>query len=74
PPPVPACSVILNGAEITLPPKPDGAPFYVMDLLERTGIDFKNAQSPIFLRVNGTDCIFQQVLQNGDRVDIGFEQ
>lgn len=45
-----------------------------MDLLERTGIDFKNAQSPIFLRVNGTDCIFQQVLQNGDRVDIGFEQ
>lgn len=74
PPPVPACSVILNGAEITLPPKSDGAPFYVMDLLERTGIDFKNAQSPIFLRVNGTDCIFQQVLQNGDRVDIGFEQ
>ena len=57
-----------------MPPKSDGAQFYVMDLLERTGIDFKNAQSPIFLRVNGTDCIFQQVLQNGDRVDIGFEQ
>ena len=74
PPLRPPCSVILNGAEITLPPKPDGAPFYVMDLLERTGIDFKHAQSPIFLRVNGADCVFQQVLQNGDRVDIGFEE
>lgn len=73
PPPLPPCSVILNGAELTLSPKPDGMPFYVMDLLERTGIDFKHAQSPIYLRVNGADCVFQQVLQNGDRVDIGFE-
>lgn len=73
PPPRPACSVILNGREITLLPKADGMPPYVMDLLERTGIDFKHVQRPVTMRVNGAECVFQQVLKNGDRVDIGFE-
>jgi hypothetical protein len=72
-PPRPVCSVILNGATITLPPKADGTPPFVMDLLERTGIDFKQAQRPIILRVNGAECQFQQELKNGDRVEIGYE-
>lgn len=68
----PACSVILNGKPVTLFPKPDGAPHYVMDLLERTGIDFKRVERPVVLRVNGADCVFQQELKEGDRVDIGY--
>ena len=72
-PPRPACSVILNGKSVSLPPKPDGSPPYVMDLLERTGIDFKRVERPVVLRVNGAECTFQQVLQEGDRVEIGYE-
>ena len=44
-----------------------------MDLLERSGIDFKHAQRPVAIRVNGADCLFQQVLQAGDQISIGYE-
>ena len=54
-------------------PKADGTPHYVMDLLERSGLDFKHVQRPVVLQVNGADCLFQQVLQPGDRVSIGYE-
>ena len=67
-----ACTVTLNGKSVTLAPKADGTPHYVMDLLERSGIDFKRAQHPVSLWVNGGECSFQQVLQEGDRVDIGY--
>lgn len=67
------CPVFLNGQPITLPPKADGAPHYVMDLLERSGIDFKRAQQPVILQVNGAECLFQQVLQPGDQITIGLE-
>lgn len=66
-------TVVLNGETIVLPPKADGTPAYVMDLLERTGIDFKHAQRPVILQVNGNECLFQQVLKDGDRVEIGFD-
>ena len=65
--------VHLNGRSILLPPKADGAPYYVMDLLERSGLDFKQVDRPVALRLNGAECLFQQVLQPGDRVDIGYE-
>ena len=45
----------------------------IKDLLERSGIDFKRAQHPVSLWVNGGECSFQQVLQEGDRVEIGYE-
>lgn len=67
------CRVQLNGKPVVLPPKSDGSPHYVMDLLELSGIDFKQARGPVALRVNGGECLFQQVLQEGDRVSIGYE-
>ena len=77
PPPQPqraaVMSVFLNGQPITLPAKPDGAPYYVMDLLERTEIDFQHLQRPVTLRLNGGECLFQQILQAGDQVSIGYE-
>ena len=66
-------TVRLNGKTVTLPPKADGTPHYVMDLLELSGIDFKNACGPVALRVNGAECLFQQVLQAGDQIRIGYE-
>lgn len=81
PPPAPVaplpvgspCTVTLNGRSIILPPKADGSPHYVMDLLEHSGIDFKHAERPIELRVNGAPCLFQQELKPGDQVNIGYE-
>ncbi len=68
-----ATSVFLNGQPIALPAKADGSPYYVMDLLERTGIDFQHLQRPVVLRLNGAECLFQQALQAGDQVSIGYE-
>lgn len=75
PPPTPgaSCSVRLNGQTVLLPPKADGSPHYVMDLLERSGLDFKQVDRPVALRLNGAECLFQQVLQPGDQVEIGYE-
>ena len=67
------CSVLLNGKPVTLTDKDPGMPYFVMDLLERTGIDFRQAQGPVFLKVNGMDCQFQQILNQGDRVEIGIQ-
>ena len=64
---------ILNGTPLSLPGKTDGAPYYMMDLLERSGIDFQHVEHPVALRLNGQPCGFQQVLKNGDRVEIACE-
>lgn len=73
PPVQQSISLFLNGQPIKLAPKADGSPYYVMDLLERSGMDFENIQRPVSLRLNGGECLFQQVLKPGDRVEIGYE-
>ncbi len=56
-----------------LPPKPDGAPYYLMDLLQYSGIDFKHLDRPVRLRVNGQGCTFQQKLEQNDQVEIRYD-
>ena len=65
----PLC-VYLNGEPLVLPGKPDGAPYYLMDLLDRSGIDFSALDCPVELRVNGEESSFTQVLRNNDQVII----
>lgn len=72
--PTAAWTGTLNGTPLSLPPKPDGAPYYLMDLLERSGIDFDHVERPVVLRCNGHACTFQQTLQNGDCVEITCEE
>ena len=72
--PTAAWTGTLNGTPLSLPPKPDGAPYYLMDLLERSGIDFDHVERPVVLRYNGHACTFQQTLQNGDCVEITCEE
>ena len=67
------CIVRLNGRSLQLPPKPDGAPYYLMDLLERSGIDFRHVDRPVLLAVNGAPCTFQQRLHDHDSVEIRYE-
>lgn len=60
----------LNGNELILPPKQDGTPYYLMDLLEHSGLDFDHLSGPVSLLVNGVESLFQQVISPGDEVEI----
>ena len=63
----------LNGQERSLPPKRDGSPYYLMDLLEYSGLDFDRLERPVLLKVNGREGLFQQVISSGDEVEIHYE-
>jgi cell division protein FtsA len=67
-----ALQVMLNGKALLLPGKPEGAPYYVMDLLEHSGIDFEHLDRGVELQVNGTECAFTQELRPRDDVVIRY--
>lgn len=60
----------LNGKSILLEQKESLIPYYVMDMLAHTDVDFSKPQGVIELRVNGGEAGFQTELKNGDHVDI----
>lgn len=62
--------LFLNEEPLILPPKPDQLPYYLMDLLEYSGLDFKNLTGQVNLEVNGESGSFQQELYSGDRIKI----
>ena len=61
---------MLNGEPLTLPIKDNDAPYYLMDLLEYSGIDFENLDRPVRLEVNGQERGFQHQLKEQDSVSI----
>lgn len=63
----------LNGTPLRLPKKPDGSPYYLMDLIEYSGIDLKQPKGRVCLTVNGRTGMFQQALSEGDRIHIEEE-
>ncbi len=63
----------LNDRPLVLPPKQDGAPYYLMDMLEYSDLDMERLTAPVILEVNGESGAFQQELKSGDAVRI-FEQ
>lgn len=67
-----ALQVMLNGKALLLPGKPEGTPYYVMDLLEHSGIDFEHLDRGVELQVNGTECAFSQELRAQDEVIIRY--
>ena len=62
--------ILLNGKPMVLSPKENGQPYYVMDLLERSGVDFEQLEGPVRLAVNGTECGFSQVVRDRDSITI----
>lgn len=64
----------LNGEPLLLVKKEDKSPYYLMDLVEYSGIDLKNPNGLIQLRVNGQESYFQQELKSGDKIDIYLQQ
>lgn len=63
----------LNDSVLRLPYKPDGSPYYLMDLIEYSGIDLKQPKGRVKLTVNGRTGMFQQALSEGDRIYIEEE-
>lgn len=63
----------LNGMPLSLPRKEDGSPYYLMDLIQYSGIDLDHPRGTVRLLVNGMPGMFQQALREGDRVDIEEE-
>ena len=62
--------LILNGEPLTLPVKEEGNPYYLMDLLEYSGIDFEHLDRTVRLEVNGVERGFQHPLKEQDSVTI----
>lgn len=62
--------VLLNERPITLPAKESGQPYYLMDLLERSGIDFENLNRPVYLAINGQEAGFREIVRDQDKVEI----
>lgn len=65
-----AMHVFLNEKPLLLPLKEGGEPYYLMDLLEYSGIDFQNLDHTVSLEINGKPCGFQTVLHPHDSVVI----
>ena len=63
-------NIVLNGKPMVLPPKENGQPYYIMDLLEHSGVDFEKLEGPVHLAVNGKECGFSQAVKNQDYITI----
>ena len=63
-------SLTMNDTPISLPGKPSGEPYYLMDMLEFSGLDFDHLAKPVELRINGEPGQFSQPLTDGDVVEI----
>lgn len=60
----------LNGSALRLPVKEDGNPYYLMDMIQYSGINVRNPKGKINLAVNGEPGMFQQSLKPGDDIVI----
>lgn len=63
----------LNGRALAMPAKPNNEPYYLMDMLDCSGIDFEHLEKRVILQVNGAEGQFTQILQDGDAVVIRTE-
>lgn len=60
----------LNDKPLRLPLKKDGDCYYLMDLIEYSGIDLKQPKGKVTLSVNGESGIFMQKLSEGDVIQV----
>lgn len=67
-------AITLNEKSLRLPLKENGAPYYLMDILEYSDIDFDNISGNVVIKVNGQEGTFLQELNNYDAVNIQYEE
>ena len=64
--------ILFNGEELHLPGKESGLPYYLMDLLQYSDLDFEKIERPVRLEVNGVESGFRQMIRDGDSVTICY--
>ncbi len=64
--------ITLNGEPLSLPGKGNGLPYYMMDLLQFSGLDLDHLEGPVRLEVNGEECGFRYILKPRDNVTICY--
>ena len=64
--------ITLNGEPLSLPGKGNGLPYYMMDLLQFSGLDLDHLNGPVRLEVNGEECGFRYVIKPRDCVTICY--
>ena len=65
-------SVTINGNPMILKGKDDGEPYYLMDLLQYSGLDLEHLRGPVDMLVNGFMGQFTQRILSGDNVVIRY--
>ena len=68
--PVLVKTIVLNGRNVQLRPKPDGSPYLFFDLFNYVDIDPTKPQGQILLRRNGSTASYLDALQEGDTIEI----
>ena len=63
----------LNNKTIVLPKKENDSPYYLMDMIEKSGIDLEKPTGKFVLRVNGIDSSFLTELKSEDRLEIFYK-
>jgi cell division protein FtsA len=66
--------VQINGRRHALPPKPDGAPYQFVDMLNYVEIDPSKPEGNIVLRLNGKSASYLEAIREGDGIDIYWEK
>lgn len=64
--------ITLNGQQEVLPLTQQTPRYYMMNLLEKTGVDLTDPQGIIQMMVNGESVGFMKPIRNGDNVEIGW--
>jgi cell division protein FtsA len=62
--------IVFNGESRVFPPKTDGEPYYLMNLLKYAGFSLEHPDGEVVLQINGKSGSFLDVVNPGDRVDI----
>jgi cell division ATPase FtsA len=66
--------VTLNHEPLALPPKEDGTPYFLVDMLNLVDMDLTKPKGRIIvIKVNGQDAPYLQQLAEGDDIDIHWD-
>lgn len=67
--------VTLNHKPLSLPPKEDGTPYFLVDMLNLVDMDLSKPEGRIIvIKVNGQDAPYLQQLAEGDDIDIHWDE
>ena len=66
--------IYMNGEALRLPPKAQGGDYFLMDVLEFSGLEFDKVDRPVEVLVNGQAGVFTQVLHERDDVVVRLKE